>query len=134
MARIYKKKFGEVLTPGPLVCEILDKLPRKVWKKRKTFLDNSCGNGNFLVEVLRYKIAHGHKPRKCLSTIYGVDIAEDNVQECRKRLLEIANSTRGLRKPLPHSKLRSVIRLRNKETVNKNIVCADAFTYDYSFK
>jgi len=65
------------------------------------FLEPACGNGNFLAEVLRRKLA-GVDSRYsksqvewerysviAVSSIYGVDILEDNAQECRDRLLGI---------------------------------------------
>lgn len=63
------------------------------------FLEPACGNGNFLEAILRQRLDHLKQDRiewhpknrefsvlKILSTIYGVDIAEDNIAECRKRL------------------------------------------------
>ncbi len=49
-----KKQFGEVFTPPALVNEILDQLPADIWgDPNKTWLDNSCGEGAFLIEVKR---------------------------------------------------------------------------------
>jgi len=85
------KSNGEVFTPPALVNEMLDKLPSDCWTDvTKTYLDPACGNGNFLVEVLRRKIVNGATPTQALSTTYGIDIMMDNVKECRKRLLKIA--------------------------------------------
>jgi len=81
-----KKKLGEVFTPITLVNEMLDKLPPEVWEDGKTFCDPTCGNGNFLVEVLKRKIALGHKE---LNKVFGVDIMQDNVDECIQRLNEL---------------------------------------------
>jgi SAM-dependent methyltransferase len=116
------KQNGEVFTPMPLVYEILDKLPPEVWHKDKTFLDNSCGDGNFLEGVLRRKVEKGIKVLKALSTIYGVDLMPDNVLHARQRLVRIA-------KELNPKVKEDVCR----EIVNANIVCHDALTYDYSF-
>jgi len=113
------KELGEVFTPPELVNEMLDKLP-KDWKE-KTFLDNSCGNGNFLVEILKRKIEKGYDPIRALSTIYGVDIMEDNVAECKLRLLELVES---------YIKDDGT---KVMDILNKNIVCHDALTYDYTF-
>lgn len=120
-------KYGEVFTPRELINEILDKLSESLWiDSSRTFLDNSCGNGNFLVEVLKRKLRYGHNPAQALSTIYGVDIMKDNIEECRERLLHIANV---------HYKSRyEFTKKRNEKIINRNIVCADALTYDYSFK
>jgi hypothetical protein len=82
------KKLGEVFTPAALVSEMLDKLPADCWLPHKTFLEPSCGNGNFLVAILERKLDMGHPPLQALATIYGVDIMEDNIVESRKRLLQ----------------------------------------------
>jgi type I restriction-modification system DNA methylase subunit len=108
------KATGEVFTPTPLVQEILDKLPSEVFTDpTKTFLDPSCGDGQFLGEVLIRKMENGSTFEQALSTIYGVDLMQDNVDLCRERLL-------CGRKDLRH-------------IVEKNIVCHDGLTYDYLF-
>jgi len=62
-----KKTLGEVFTPIELVEELLSQLPDTVWQDAsKTFLDNSCGNGNFLVAVLERKLKQGHDPLPAL--------------------------------------------------------------------
>jgi hypothetical protein len=82
-----------------------------------TFLDNSCGDGQFLSEVVIRKMERsGCTLEQALKTTYGVELMEDNVNECRKRLAG----------PNPTSEV--------IEIVNKNIVCHDALTYDYSFE
>lgn len=108
------KKLGEVFTPTELVLEILDQLPNQVWEDGKTYLDPTCGNGQFLSAVLIIKMELGHK--NPLSTIYGVDIMQDNVDECRQRLIDIAGDTP-----------------ENWATVRNNIRCEDGLKYDYSF-
>lgn len=108
------KATGEVFTPTPLVQEILDKLDQELFKDpTKTFLDPSCGDGQFLSEVLIRKVENGSTFEQALSTIYGVDLMQDNVDLCRNRLLCGQEDLRHI--------------------VEKNIVCHDALTYDYSF-
>jgi hypothetical protein len=114
------KQTAEVFTPTPLVQEMLDKLeeenPTLFSDPTKTFLDNSCGDGQFLSEVVIRKMERsGCTLEQALSTTYGVEFMEDNVIECRKRLAG----------PEPT--------LRIWEILNKNIVHHDALTYDYSF-
>jgi hypothetical protein len=105
---------GEVFTPTPLVQEILDQLPPKSFQDpTKTFLDPSCGDGQFLSEVLIRKLENGIDFEAALSTIYGVDLMQDNVDLCRERLL--------------------CGRADLKHIVEKNIVCHDGLTYDYRF-
>ncbi len=115
------KQTAEVFTPTPLVQEMLDKLeesnPTLFSDPTKTFLDNSCGDGQFLSEVVIRKMERsGCSIEQALRTTYGVELMEDNVIECRKRLAG----------PEPTPEI--------LEIVNKNIVCHDGLTYDYSFE
>jgi type I restriction-modification system DNA methylase subunit len=108
------KATGEVFTPTELVREMLEQIPIDQFQdSANTFLDNSCGDGQFLGEVLIRKMENGSTFEQALSTIYGVDLMQDNVDQCRERLL-------CGRTDLAH-------------IVNRNIVCHDALTYDYSF-
>lgn len=115
------KQTAEVFTPTSLVQEMLDKLeeenPTLFTDPTKIFLDNSCGDGQFLSEVVIRKMERsGCSLEQALSTTYGVELMKDNVIECRKRLSG----------PTPTEEILQI--------VNKNIVCHDALTYDYSFK
>ena len=115
------KQTAEVFTPTPLVQEMLDKLeksdPILFLDPTKTFLDNSCGDGQFLSEVVIRKMERsGCSLEQALRTTYGVDLMEDNVNECKKRLAG----------PEPTPEI--------LEIVNRNIVCHDALTYDYFFE
>ena len=115
------KQTAEVFTPTPLVQEMLDKLeeqdPTVFSDPNKTFLDNSCGDGQFLSEIVIRKISKSScSLEQALSTTYGVDLMEDNVNECRRRLSG----------PNPTPEI--------LEIVNRNIVCHDALTYDYRFE
>ena len=74
------------IPPRP-VNEILDKLPPEMWEPQRDFCDPTCGDGDMLVEVLHRKLQKGHSPHQALSTIYGIDIMADKVEECRRRLL-----------------------------------------------
>lgn len=90
------KKFGEVFTPRQLVLKMLRQLPVELWQDpSKTFCDPTCGNGNFLVEVLSVKLKMGHSPEQVFSTVYGVDVMHDNVEECRERMLKRAEKLTG---------------------------------------
>jgi type I restriction-modification system DNA methylase subunit len=85
------KEQGEVFTPQWLVDEMLDELPQDVFTNpEKTFIDPACGDGNFLVRVLERKIQNGSTPLQALQTTYGVDIMQDNIDDCRRRLIKVA--------------------------------------------
>jgi len=108
------KATGEVFTPTPLVQEMLDKLPLEQFTDtNKTFLDPSCGDGQFLGEVLIRKIENGSTFEQALGTVYGVDLMQDNVELCRERLLCGREDLRHI--------------------VEQNIVCADGLRYHYRF-
>ena len=108
------RSTGEVFTPTELVQEILDKMPKTLFKDpNKTYIDNFCGDGQFLGEVLIRKVENGIDFEQALSTIYGVDLMQDNVDLCRERLL------------CGQEHLSPI--------VEKNIVCADALRYHYRF-
>jgi hypothetical protein len=122
-----RKTTAEVFTPSWLVNQILDKLPEECCEPSKTFCDPACGNGNMLIEVFRRKVLKGSNPSQALSTIYGVDIMADNIQECRKRLLYLLNDS--------HSITREDV-----ENVFTNIVLVPlskyplgSLSYDFSF-
>lgn len=115
-----RKITAEDFTPEPLVCEMLDKLPPELFlDPSKTFIDPAAGNGNFLVEVLRRKLANNHHPLIALETTYGVELMQDNVDEMKERLLELL--------PL----LSEADLAKAKEIINHNIVCSDAFKWDF---
>jgi hypothetical protein len=108
------KATGEVFTPTPLVEEILDKMNQeKFVDVEETFLDPSCGDGQFLASVLYRKLVNGIDFETALSTIYGVDIMPDNVKLCQDRLLCGREDLRHI--------------------VEKTIVCADSLRYHYRF-
>jgi len=108
------KTTGEVFTPTPLVQEVLDQLPKETFTDPiKTVLDPSCGDGQFLSEALIRKLENGIDFEIALSTIFGVDLMEDNVELSRERLLCGREDLRHI--------------------VEQNIVCADGLRYHYRF-
>lgn len=109
------KATGEVFTPTELVREMLEQIPIEQFQDpTKTFLDNSCGDGQFLGEVLIRKMENGSTFEEALNTIYGVDIMIDNVDLCRERLLCGQNYLRHI--------------------VEKNIQCRDGLKFGYNFE
>ena len=92
---------GEVFTNDREVNAMLDLVKHETERIDSRFLEPACGNGNFLAEVLRRKLividSRYSKSQMeweqysviAVSSIYGVDILEDNARECRERLLGI---------------------------------------------
>ena len=86
-----KDDNGEVFTPAYIVDEMLEHLPEGILTDpTKTFLDPTCGNGNILVQILKRRIEHGLDPTTSCNSLYGVDLMQENIDEARKRLLELA--------------------------------------------
>lgn len=104
----------EIFTPTAMVRDILDKLDPTVFSNfDQDFIDPTCGDGQFLGEVLIRKMENGSTFEQALSTIYGVDLMPDNVKLCQDRLL------------CGQEHLRHI--------VERNIVRADALRYHYRF-
>ena len=115
-----KKEFGEVFTPVKLVNEMIDAM--------KDFIPigelinpyeivgdiTGCGNGNFLVVILEQRMNSGISHADALLTMYGVDIMEDNIQECKERLAMGSKSKKIW------------------EVLDNNIICADALDPKHS--
>jgi len=94
-------EHGEVLTGQREVSAMLDLVKQETQRIESRFLEPACGNGNFLAEVLTRKLTIVEKRYRksqreyeryavlAVSSIYGIDILEDNVRQCRSRLLGI---------------------------------------------
>lgn len=93
--------YGEVFTSEKEVNAMLDLVYNETQRIDSRFLEPACGNGNFLSEVLKRKLSIVDKKYKenqveferyifiAVSSIYGIDILQDNIEECRQRLLDI---------------------------------------------
>lgn len=94
-------EHGEVFTPAWIVTAMLDLVKNETDRIDARFLEPACGSGNFLVQILRRKLAavhlkygrsefeRRHYALLALMCIYGVELLEDNIAECRANLLEI---------------------------------------------
>jgi hypothetical protein len=77
------RDLGEVFTPSSTVQEMLDLLPKKIWNVHPstTFLEPSCGDGNFLVAILDRKLER-------LSTELDVDLSSSSIEIAQFHSLE----------------------------------------------
>jgi hypothetical protein len=92
---------GEVFTPAWMVEAMLDLVKGETERIDSRFLEPACGSGNFLVRILRRKLAavelkygqsdfeRRHYALLALMCIYGIELLPDNIAECRANLLEI---------------------------------------------
>ena len=92
---------GEVFTPAWMVEAMLDLVKDETERIDSRFLEPACGSGNFLVQILRRKLAavelkygrsnfeREHYALLALMCIYGVELLADNIAECRANVLQI---------------------------------------------
>ena len=103
------KRTGEVFTPPELVEKLLNQIPEEKWRNpESTFLDNSAGEGAFLVGVKEKLMSYGHPEIHILDNmLFAVELMEDNHKILCENL--------GVSVDHPH------------------YVCRNALEYDYSF-
>lgn len=114
---------GEVFTAEREVNAMLDLVKNECLRPDSRFLEPACGDGNFLSAILRRKLAELRRKYKksprdyerqaivAIGSLYGIDIMDDNVLACRKRLFPY-----GMKNILPFAKqnLRmTLVRLQN---------------------
>jgi hypothetical protein len=128
---------GEVFTNKREVNAMLDLVMQETERIDSRFLEPACGSGNFLVEILerklnvvigRYQKSQLEFERNAItviSSIYGVDILEDNVIACRVRLFEVFKKAyiKFYKKSINEQFLKSA-----QFILSKNIIWGDALT------
>ncbi len=92
---------GEVFTPAWMVTAMLDLVKGETDRLDSRVLEPACGSGNFLVEVLRRKLAaveatygkadfeRRHYALLAVMCTYGIELLADNIAECRANMLEV---------------------------------------------
>ena len=87
------KKFGEVYTNTREINDMLDLIPEITIDT--TFLEPTCGNGNFVIDILKRKFDLCKKKAdyiRALKSVYAIDILEDNIAECKQRVKKLYES------------------------------------------
>lgn len=128
---------GEVYTAKREVNAMLDLVKQETERIESRFLEPACGTGNFLAEILERKLSvvelrYGKNQLEyernavlAVSSIYGIDILEDNVVECRKRLFAIFDQRySSLFKEDAKEDCRNAV----KYIFERNIIWGDALT------
>lgn len=99
---------GEVFTPAWMVEAMLDLVKGETERIDSRFLEPACGSGNFLVQILKRKLAavelkygaSDFEKRQyallALMCAYGIELLPDNIAECRANMLEIFAGYLGL--------------------------------------
>jgi len=92
---------GEVFTPPWLVEAMLDLVKEETERIDSRFLEPACGDGNFLVQILKRKLAsvekkygksefeRRHFALFALMCLYAIELLPDNIADCRANLLGI---------------------------------------------
>lgn len=129
--------YGEVFTSELIVKAMLDLVEQETERIGSRFLEPACGTGNFLTEVLQRKINVVEKNYRrsqleferylvlAVSSIYGIDIREENAVECRRRLFEMADESYT---SLFRKKSRNQVRKTIHFILTKNIIWGDALS------
>jgi len=128
---------GEVFTAEREVNAMLDLVRQETERIDSRFLEPACGTGNFLIEILRRKLAvvDGRYKRSRLeyeryavlavSSVYGIDILLDNVLECRRRLFDLFDAQyTGRYKKEARDECRAAVAY----ILGRNIIHGDALT------
>ncbi len=128
---------GEVFTSEREVNAMLDLVKQETERIDSRFLEPACGTGNFLVEILRRKLSvveNRYKKNQleyeryaviAVSSIYGVDLLQDNVEEARERLFDIFNTQYT---SFYKSNCKDECRTSIKFILERNILRGDALT------
>ncbi len=124
---------GEVFTPAWMVEAMLDLVKGETERIDARFLEPACGSGNFLVQILRRKLAavelkyaksdfeRRHYAILGLMCIYGIELLPDNIAECRANLLEIVAAYLNVDQSDEASRAASFV-------LSKNVIHGDALT------
>lgn len=134
---------GEVFTAEREVNAMLDLVKQETERVDSRFLEPACGDGNFLVEILRRKLAAARKratpPKRknplplefekqsviAVASIYGVDLMMDNVIACRERLYKIWD---GEYQTVCKKEISEDCRAAVRFILGRNIVCGNALS------
>ena len=136
------RERGEVFTAAREVNAMLDLVKDETENIDATFLEPACGDGNFLDEVLRRKLAvckkrYGKSAADyekmsflACTTLYGVDIMADNVARCRERLFETWEDSFGRANTpgSPRSDFHDRVSAAIRKVFEKNILLGNALS------
>lgn len=132
---------GEVFTNPREVNAMLDLVKQETERIDSRFLEPACGDGNFLIEILRRKLAvcrqrveakqytqlqYEQNAVLAVSSIYGIELLADNAEACRKRLLSYFVEQYG---QLFHDRCKAECIASVRFLLGKNIIQGDALSY-----
>lgn len=116
-------KTQEDFTPVE-ICKILFEGQDELFSNfKKTFCDPCCGNGNIIRYLLRERLNNCKKSTdvyRALETIYGTELMQDNVQECKERILDLLDKLQ-----IKYDKELAL------QIMDRNLICHDFFTWNF---
>lgn len=128
---------GEVFTAQREVSAMCDLVEQETARIDSRFLEPACGDGNFLAEILKRKLAIVKKKYKkssydyerysllAIGSMYGVDIQKDNTIICQNRLYDIWEKEY---KSVCKKECNDQTRNAAKYILSRNIVCGNALS------
>ena len=125
------KHLAEVFTADREVQAMLDLIPEHQYRNPlSTWLEPACGNGNFLIAILQRKLAYRPEGMgadihalQALSSLYGIDIAPDNVEEAKDRLFDLLDTH-------IHTEDKQAFLAHVRDILNTNIIHGDSLKPD----
>jgi len=133
-------QHGEVFTNPREVNAMLDLVRDESFRLDSRFLEPACGDGNFLIEILRRKLSLLQDVKSpiewefrsliAVGSCYGIELLEDNAEACRQRLFDEAIGTQAPRlRNASTAGEAPAYQMSLRYMLQKNIVCGDALTY-----
>ena len=111
----------EFFTPFSIVKKMGNKIPDSDWSNSsKTFIEPCFGNGNFVLYIIYNRLQHNIDWKTTLSTLYGVELMQDNVDETKERVLNLLDQLE-----IDYDKQEAT------NIMNHNLVCSDFFKWDF---
>lgn len=130
-------EHGEVFTSEREVNSMLDLVYNETQNIESRFLEPACGDGNFLIKILERKLSVVERKYKksqsdfekwsfiAISSLYGIDLLEDNIIDCRNRLY---NNFKDAYERLYKKKIKYDVLHAIKYVLDHNILIGDALT------
>lgn len=124
--------LAEVFTPSWLVNEMIENVGDQQILIDTRILEPSCGNGNFLIEILARKLQYiklsntaedvNFQILKCLTSTYGIDISTTNIIEAHARIIDLISEFY-----IQHLGYKIELEFQSVITyvLTKNVLCAD---------
>lgn len=111
----------EFFTPYSIISKMCDKISEDDWSNpNKTFLEPCAGSGNFILMIIYKRILAGIDWQTTLETLYAIELQEDNVDECKDRVINLLNAL-----DIAFSEKTA------RDIMDHNLVCHDFFTWNF---